>query len=179
MVCCHSPSSSSCCGSRVGRHPGGEQSPSAKVHGGQAGQVGSGLAVTCPLPSWAGTASSAAAACPWPRRTSSISISRRRWNSMTVGLRDQVPHHQPPLMSCGRTDRHLSLSFLLRVRWGEEDDHLTATQPNLGVFTMHSKAKSTDSGGGKGKCSVYCRPSEGSKQLKRLELPQWFSGKRF
>ena len=32
-------------------------------------------------------------------------------------------------------------------------------------------------GGGKGKCGVYCRPSEGSKQLKRLELPTGFQGK--
>lgn len=56
---------------------------------------------------------------------------------MTVDQRDSGTASPASLMSCGRTDRggqHLFSSFLLRVRMGEEDDHLTATKPNLGVF---------------------------------------------
>ena len=60
----------------------------------------------------------------------------RRWNSMTMDQRDSGTSSSASLMSWGRTDRdgqYLFSSFL-RVRMGEEDDHLTATKPNLGVF---------------------------------------------
>ena len=61
----------------------------------------------------------------------------RRWNSMTMDQRDSGTSSPASLMSCGRTDRdgqYLFSSFFLRVRLGEEDDHIIATKPDLGVF---------------------------------------------